>query len=33
LLREAITAGEKSGYVTEFDPIKHLEELNRKHGK
>lgn len=31
LLREAIEAGEKSGYVKNFDPVKHLEELNRKY--
>jgi len=33
LLREAIEAGERSGYVKNFDPVKHLAELNRKHGK
>jgi len=33
LLREAIEAGEKSGYVKNFDPVKHLAELNRKHVK
>ncbi len=33
LLREAIEAGERSGYVKNFDPIKHLAELNRKHAK
>jgi len=27
LLREAIKAGEKSGYVKNFDPIEHLEKL------
>lgn len=32
-LREAIDAGERSGYVKNFDPIKHLAELNRKHSK
>ena len=31
LLREAIEAGERSGYVKDFDPVKHLAELNRKH--
>ena len=31
MLREAIEAGEKSGYVKNFDPVKHLAELNRKH--
>ena len=30
LLREAIEAGERSGYVKDFDPIKHLVELNSK---
>lgn len=33
LLRDAIEAGEKSGYVKNFDPVKHLAELNRKHAK
>lgn len=33
LLREAIEAGEKSGYVKNFDPVKHLEELKHKHSK
>lgn len=33
LLREAIEAGEKSGYVKDFDPIKHLAKLNSKHAK
>jgi antitoxin ParD1/3/4 len=33
LLKEAIEAGEKSGYVEDFDPIKHLAELNKKHAK
>ena len=33
LLRDAIEAGEKSGYVKNFDPVKHLEELKRKHSK
>jgi len=33
LLRQAIEAGEKSGYVKNFDPIKHLAELNKKHAK
>ncbi len=33
LLREAIEAGEKSGYVKDFDPVKHLAELNRNHTK
>ncbi|MFT4568282.1 MAG: antitoxin ParD1/3/4 [Saprospiraceae bacterium] len=28
LLREAIEAGERSGYVKNFDPVKHLAELN-----
>jgi len=33
LLKEAIEAGERSGYVKNFDPVKHLAELNRKHSK
>lgn len=33
ILREAIEAGERSGYVKNFDPVKHLAELNRKHVK
>jgi antitoxin ParD1/3/4 len=33
LLKEAIEAGEKSGYVKEFDPAKHLAELNKKTSK
>ena len=33
LLREAIEAGEKSGHVKGFDPVKHLAELNRKFAK
>jgi len=33
LLREAIEAGEKSGYVENFDPIKHLELLKNKVAK
>jgi antitoxin ParD1/3/4 len=33
LLKEAIEAGEKSGYVDNFDPGKHLAELNKKHAK
>ena len=33
LLREAIEAGERSGYVKNCDPVKHLAELNRKHAK
>lgn len=33
LLKEAIEAGEKSGYVKNFDPIKHLAKLKRKHVK
>lgn len=28
ILREAIEAGERSGYVKDFDPVKHLELLN-----
>jgi len=30
LLREAIEAGEKSGYVQNFDPVKHLAKLKEK---
>ncbi len=30
LLREAIEAGERSGYAKNFDPVKHLAELNKK---
>ena len=33
LLREAINAGERSGYVKSFDPVEHLAELNRKFAK
>jgi len=33
LLREAIEAGEKSGYVKNFDPIKHLAKLKMKASK
>ena len=29
ILREAIEAGERSGYVKDFDPVKHLEQLNQ----
>ncbi len=29
ILREAIEAGERSGYVKDFDPVKHLEKLNQ----
>ncbi len=32
LLREAIEAGEHSGYVKDFDPIKHLAALHKKYG-
>ena len=28
LLREVIEAGERSGYVKNFDPVKHLAQLN-----
>lgn len=31
LLREAIEAGERSGYVKDYDPVKHLAELNRNY--
>ncbi len=33
LLREAIEAGERSGYVKNFDPVKHLAALKRKYTK
>lgn len=29
ILRQAIEAGEKSGYLDDFDPIKHLESLKK----
>ena len=31
LLREALKIGEESGFVKNFDPVKHLEKLHRKH--
>ena len=33
LLREAIEAGEKSGYVKNFDPVQHLAELNKRYAQ
>ncbi|MBK9687128.1 MAG: type II toxin-antitoxin system ParD family antitoxin [Saprospiraceae bacterium] len=33
ILRDAIEAGEKSGYVKNFNPVKHLEKLNRSYKK
>lgn len=33
ILREAIEAGERSGYVKNFDPVKHLEKLNQSFNK
>lgn len=33
ILREAIEAGERSGYVKDFDPIKHLVVLNQSYNK
>ncbi len=33
ILREAIEAGEKSGYIKNFDPVKHLEKLNQSYKK
>jgi antitoxin ParD1/3/4 len=30
-LREAIEAGERSGYVDNFDPVKHLKVLNQRY--
>lgn len=31
ILEDAIEAGEKSGYVKNFDPVKHLEKLNQSY--
>ncbi|MBE5319365.1 type II toxin-antitoxin system ParD family antitoxin [Pedobacter sp. MR2016-19] len=31
LLREALKVGEEGGFVKDFDPVKHLQELHRKH--
>lgn len=33
ILRDAIEAGEKSGYVKNFDPVKHLAKLNQSYKK
>lgn len=33
MVREAIEAGEKSGYVKSFDPVRHLEKLNQNYNK
>ena len=33
VLRDAIEAGENSGYVKNYDPIKHLEEIHSKFAK
>lgn len=33
MLRDAIEAGEKSGYVKKFDPVKHLQKLNQSYKK
>ena len=33
LLREAIEAGEMSGYVQNFNPVQHLEDLHKKYRK
>ena len=33
MLRDAIEAGEKSGYIKNFDPVKHLEKLNQSYTK
>ena len=30
-LRKAIEAGERSGYVDNFDPVKHLKDLNQRY--
>ena len=32
-LREAIEAGENSGYITDFDPKEFLERMREKHSK
>lgn len=31
ILREAIEAGERSGYLDNFDPEKHLKNLNQRY--
>ena len=31
ILREAIEAGERSGYVDNFDPMKNLKDLNQRY--
>jgi len=33
LLREAIEAGERSGYVKNYDPVRHLTEIKKRHSK
>jgi antitoxin ParD1/3/4 len=33
LLKEAIEAGERSGYINNFNPINHLAELNSRYEK
>jgi antitoxin ParD1/3/4 len=33
ILRDAIEAGEKSGYIKNFDPVKQLEKLNQSYKK
>ena len=33
MFKEAIEAGEKSGYVENFNPIEHLAELHKEHAK
>lgn len=33
ILREAIEAGEKSGYVEDFNPAKFLDKMHAKHSK
>ncbi|MFZ1678924.1 MAG: type II toxin-antitoxin system ParD family antitoxin [Saprospiraceae bacterium] len=33
ILKEAIEAGERSGYVKNFDPVEHLHKLNKKFKK
>lgn len=33
LLKEAIEAGQNSGYVKNFDPVEYLKKINAKHSK
>lgn len=32
-LRDAITEGQESGYIDDYDPKKHLEEIHKKYLK